>query len=65
MKQILLLLLAAGLVSCTTKPWMVGSTNDQKKPPRIPGSGSGYGADGQLVTDDGDVLNPLEQPQYR
>ena len=65
MKQILLLLLAVGLASCTTQPWMVGSVNDQKKPPRIPGSGSGYVADGQLVTDDDEGPNPLEQPQYR
>jgi hypothetical protein len=59
MKQLsLFILAAAALTSCTTKPWMVGSVNDQKKPPSVPGGvwvteaglvagddGSGVGAD--------------------
>jgi hypothetical protein len=55
MKQLSLFILAAvALTSCTTKPWMVGSVNDQKKPPRVPGGV--WAADAGLSTigiDDG------------
>ncbi len=37
MKPILLTLAALSLVSCATKPWMVGSANDRIKPAPIPG----------------------------
>lgn len=37
MKPTLLTLAALSLVSCSTKPWMVGSANDRIKPAAIPG----------------------------
>lgn len=37
MNRIAILLVSASLVSCSTKPWMVGSANDGIKPARVPG----------------------------
>jgi len=37
MNRIAILLASVSLVSCATKPWMVGSLNDGIKPARVPG----------------------------
>lgn len=37
MNRIAILLASISLVSCATKPWMVGSANDSIKPVRVPG----------------------------
>ena len=37
MNRIAIFLASLSLVSCATKPWMVGSANDSIKPARVPG----------------------------
>jgi hypothetical protein len=37
MNRISILLASLSLVSCATKPWMVGSANDSIKPAKVPG----------------------------
>ena len=58
MKGITLLFAVAGLSSCVPKPWLVGSVNDQLKPPRL---GASYKTEAEKAkaAQGGDMINPV------